>query len=208
MCNEHRRQVALGLIPEDWGEVRIPLRFPEGLPNLAPLDSIRITDPTAIIRAHREEQGAAELVQRRWSWPGPHGKPVFNYRSEGRAFGNAATAGRCLIVADGFYEYTAPEGAPKARRKDRWLFTAADGAGIGEHWFGIAGLWRTTPDVGEACTMLTCAPGPDIAPYHDRQVLVLRREDWAAWIDGSAPAHEVLKPSPAGTFEVRQANLT
>src|SRR5262245_60367928 len=73
MCNEHRRLVALGRIPEDWSQTRIPLLFPEGLPNLAPLDSIRITDPTVIIRASRERPGAAELVQRRWSWPAPNG---------------------------------------------------------------------------------------------------------------------------------------
>jgi putative SOS response-associated peptidase YedK len=114
-------------------QLRIPLRFPEGAPNLAALESIRITDPTAIVRARG---GGFELVQRRWSWPGPTGRPVFNYRSEGREFDNKALGGRCLIVAHGFYEFTAPEarGAPKTR----WLFTTA-----GEDFFGIAGLWRT-----------------------------------------------------------------
>ena len=58
MCNEHRRLVALGRIPEDWSQTRIPLLFPEGLPNLATLDSIRITDPTVIIRASRSVAGA------------------------------------------------------------------------------------------------------------------------------------------------------
>ncbi len=197
MCNEHRRAVALGEIADDFAQLRIPLRFPEGAPNLQALDSIRITDPTAIIRASGEEAGAAELVQRRWSWPGPHGKPVFNYRSEGREF----TSGRCLIVAEGFYEYTAPpEGAPKRTKKDRWLFTTRS-----ERWFCIAGMWRADPKVGEACTMLTGAPGPDIAPYHDRQVIVLRRADWARWLDAAVPARELLRPSPAGTFDVRAA---
>jgi putative SOS response-associated peptidase YedK len=190
MCNEHRRLVALGQIPEDWSHTRIPLVFPEGLPNLAPLDSIRITDPTAIIRMDGEGANA-ELVVRRWSWPGPGGKPVFNYRSEGREF----PSGRCLIVADGFYEYTAPN-EPGRKRKDRWLFTMA-----GEPWFGIAGLWRSS-DVGEACTMLTTEPGPDVAPYHNRQIVVLGRDQWADWLDPGVPAARLLKPSPAGTFEV------
>lgn len=200
MCNEHRRAVALGEIADDFAQLRIPLRFPEGRPNLAALDSIRITDPTAIIRAATGEPGAAELVQRRWSWPGPGGKPVFNFRSEGREFGS----GRCLIVADGFYEYTSAEpaeAAPKKRaKKDRWLFTMR-----GENWFGIAGLWRATKDVGEACTMLTSEPGPDVAPYHDRQVVVLSRADWARWLDPAVPARDMLSPSPAGTFDVRLA---
>ena len=173
-CARAEPRVALGQIREDWSQTRIPLRFPEGLPNLAPLDSIRITDSNAIIRAvvDAEDPGAplvAELVVRRWSWPGPGGKPVYNFRSEGREF----TRGRCLIVADGFYEFTAPAD-PKQKRKDKWLFTKA-----GEDWFCIAGLWRAGPAFGEAYTMLTCAPGLDVAPYHSRQVAVLDRADWA-----------------------------
>ncbi|HEV2815832.1 MAG TPA: SOS response-associated peptidase [Allosphingosinicella sp.] len=195
MCNEHRRTVELGRISDAFAQLRIPLHFPEGAPNLAPLDSIRITDPTAIVRARGD---GFELVQRRWSWPGPGGKPVFNYRGEGREFGNTATSGRCLIVADGFYEYTAPEDGGK--RKARWLFTRP-----GEDFFGIAGLWRTDRQVGEACTMLTVAPGPDVAPYHSRQVALIDPADWRRWLDASAPAGALLRPSPAGTLEVARA---
>jgi putative SOS response-associated peptidase YedK len=195
MCNEHRRTVELGRISDAFAQLRIPLRFPEGAPNLAALESVRITDPSAIVRARGEE---FELVQRRWSWPGPTGKPVFNYRGEGREFGNGPSGGRCLIVADGFYEYTAP--AEGTRRKTRWLFTKR-----GEDFFCIAGIWRTDVKAGEACTMLTVEPGPDVAPYHGRQIVVLERSDWGRWLDGSAPAGALLRPSPAGTFEVRAA---
>ena len=201
MCNEHRRNITLGQIRENWGETRIPLLFPEGLPNLAALPSIRITDPNAIIRASATEPGSAELVVRRWSWPGPTGKPVYNYRSEGREF----PRGRCLIAADGFYEFTAPpppaDGAPKAKRKDKWLFTKAD-----EDWFCIAGLWRADPQVGEAFTMLTVEPGPDVAPYHSRQIVVIERRDWARWLDPNVPARDLLKPSPADSFVIAPAS--
>jgi putative SOS response-associated peptidase YedK len=192
MCNEQRRRIALGQVREDWGQTRIPLHFPEALPNLAPLDSIRITDPNAIIRARAGDPAAAELVVRRWSWPGPNGKPVYNYRSDGRDL----RQGRCLIVADGFYEFTAPAD-PKAKRKDKWLFTRAD-----EEWFCIAGLWRSTSEVGEAYTMLTCPPGPDVAPYHGRQVVLVERRDWGRWLDPSVPASEIARPLPAGTLRV------
>jgi putative SOS response-associated peptidase YedK len=195
MCNEVRRAIALGQIHEEFDQLRIPLRFPEGLPNLAPLDSIRITDRNAIVRNGAD---GAELVMRRWSWPGPNRKPVYNYRSEGRAFGNSETGGRCLVIADGFYEFTAPAD-PKQKRKHKWLFTKR-----GEPFFCIAGLWRDTPDVGQAFTLLTTEPGPDVAPYHARQIAVLAREDWANWLDPAVPAQEVPKPLPAGTFEVEQ----
>ncbi len=194
MCNEQRRRVALGQVREDWSQTRIPLRFPEGLPNLAPLDSIRITDANAIIRAAAGEPGAAELVVRRWSWPGAGGKPVYNYRADGREF----SRGRCLIVADGFYEFTAPAD-PARKRKDKWLFTLA-----GADWFCIAGLWRADPQVGEAYTMLTCPPGPDVAPYHGRQVVVLGPADWGRWLDPAVPAAELTRPLPAGSLTVEQ----
>ena len=76
MCNEAARRIALGMLRNDWSETGIPLRFPEDLPNMAPLDSFKITDRTVIIRAAGEAEGEAELVTRRWSWPGTHGKPV------------------------------------------------------------------------------------------------------------------------------------
>ena len=195
MCNEIRRNIALGNIRDDFSQIRIPLRFPEGLPNLAPLDSVRITDPSPIVRLGDE---GAELVVRRWSWPGPNKKPVYNFRSEGREFGNSASGGRCLIVADGFYEFTA-NSDPKIKRKHKWLFTKKD-----EPWFCIAGIWRTSPEVGEAFTMLTTEPCADVAPYHSRQIAVLSRADWAAWLDPAIPAGDVLKPLPAGSLAVEQ----
>ena len=208
MCNEIRRRIALGRIREEWSRTRIPLRFPEGLPNLAPLDSVRITDPSPIVRAAAPSSsppglpgGAgggpleAELVVRRWSWPGPTGKPVYNYRSEGRDF----LRGRCLIIADGFYEFTAAAD-PRAKRKDKWLFASPD-----EDWFCIAGLWRADPQVGEAFTMLTAEPGPDVAPYHNRQIAVLGRDDWARWLDPGVSAAEILKPLPPGSLSVAPA---
>ena len=88
-----------------------------------------------------------------WAWKTPRGKPVFNFRSEGRRFGKSD---RCLIPADGFYEFTAPRDA-KQRLKDKHLFTLRD-----QPWFWIAGIVKHG-----AFTMLTVEPGPDIAPYHD-----------------------------------------
>ena len=210
LCNEVARRVALGLIREDFSQLKIVLRFSEGLPNLASTDSIRITDTTAIMRLAREGAGdgawdgagEADMVQRRWSWPGAGGKPVYNYRSDGRAFANSAKGGRCLIPVGGFYEFTDPEvvaGAPKARRKDKWVFTQPD-----VPYFCIAGFWRADPQVGEAFTMLTCEPGPDIAPYHQRQVVLMPRTRWADWIGGVVPAVELIAPTPAGTLAVER----
>lgn len=229
MCNEAARRVALGLLRQDFNQLRIPLRFPDGLPNLEPTASVRITDKSPIVRLAASDPAApppepgttpGELVMRRWSWPLANGKPLYNFRSEGRRFGNTATGGRCLIPLDGFYEFSdpAPDPAapplPKARaRKDKWCFTltpAADPArpnpyASGTHedaFFCIAGLWRRDAAVGEAFTMLTCEPGPDVAPYHARQVVLLPAARWGDWIAGVVPAAELIAPVLAGVLRV------
>jgi putative SOS response-associated peptidase YedK len=172
-------------------ELQMPLRLPEGIPNLQPRE-IAITDPGPIVRSGPEND--FELVVRRWSWPGSSGKPVYNFRSEGREFGS----GRCLILADGFYEFTA-QTDPKVKRKHKWLFTMPS-----EPLFAVAGLWRTNPQVGEAFTMLTTEPGEDVRPYHSRQIAVLRPGDFARWLDPSVPARELLQPLPGGSLKVEQ----
>jgi len=191
MCNLYTQTKSVDEVARVFRDLQLPIGFPEGAPNLQSKD-IAITDPGPIVRATPD--GGFELVVRRWSWPGPSGKPVYNFRSEGREF----SSGRCLIVADGFYEFTTPTD-PRQKRKDRWLFTS-----VAEPLIGIAGLVRDAPGIGEAFTMLTTEPGPDVAPYHGRQIAVLPMADWRAWLDYSQPANALLRPLPAGSLEVSQ----
>jgi len=192
MCNLYTQSKSVDELVRLFCEIDLPLSFPEGVPNLQPKD-ICITDPGPIVRA--APSGDLELVVRRWSWPAPGGKPVYNFRSEGREF----PSGRCLIIADGFYEFTAPSD-PKQKRKDRWLFASRS-----EPMLGIAGLVREEPAIGEAFTMLTTEPGADIAPFHNRQVAVLPTAAWRSWLDYSTSARDLLGPAPAGSLEVRSA---
>jgi putative SOS response-associated peptidase YedK len=194
MCNDYRLLTDAAAIFADFSELKIKIRFSEGKPNLEAREDIKITDAAPIVRTIEGEPQAGDLVQRRWSWRGQNGKPVYNFRSEGREF----TSGRCLIPTDGFYEFTEPTDKKK-RRKDKWLFTKR-----GEPFFCVAGIWRSDKDVGEAFTMLTMPPGPDSAPYHDRQIALLDRADWAAWLDPSISSQAILKPLPAGSLAVEQ----
>jgi len=195
MCNLYRMEKAPDAIVGLARELGVGLAFPEGVPNFEPRD-VRITERAPILRASAAGPVAFELVERRWSWPAPTGKPVFNFRGEGRRFGQAE---RCVVLTDGFYEFTTPAD-PKAKRKDRWLF-----AWPGHDWFGIAGIWRNDPKVGEAFTLLTCPPGPDIAPYHDRQVVLLSPEDCFGWLDAGEAAERFVRPPAAGTLAVSAA---
>jgi len=195
MCNDYRLETDATALFEEFSDLQIEIRFPEGKPNLQPRADIRITDTAPIVRGVADARGVGELVQRRWSWPGANGRPVYNFRSDGRRLG----AGRCLVPADGFYEFTDPA-EPGKKRKDKWLFTRA-----GAPWFCIAGLWRATPEVGEAFSLLTMPPGPDVAPYHDRQIVILERAAWADWLDASVPAQSLIRPLPAGALRVTRA---
>lgn len=194
MCNDYRLQTELVGVEKALEIAGLTVGWPEGRPNLEPRADIRITDRAPIVRI-----GASgpELVQRRWSWPGPGGKPVYNFRSDGREF----ATGRCLILADGFYEFTAASD-PKSKRKQKWLFTLN-----GSPVFAIAGLWRADAAVGEAFTMLTCPPGEDIAPYHSRQVILLAPANWPRWLNPAVPAADLLQPLPPSSLTVERADM-
>jgi len=191
VCNLYTLEKNPDAVRRLFADLQIPLEFPEGIPNCQPRD-VRITEQAPIVKFDRD-RNVAQLVERRWSWPGPTGKPVFNMRSDGRAF----STGRCLVLADAFYEFTAPAD-PKQKRKDCWRFTPP-----GE--FAIAGLVRSDPQVGEAFTLLTVPPGPDIAPYHDRQVALLEPPHWRTWLDGSVRSPDLLQPGAAGALLVGAA---
>lgn len=101
MCNDYRLEVDIASIAEDFEDLEINIDMPEGVPNVEAREDIKITDTAPIVRSS-EGAKLGELVNRRWSWPGPSGKPVYNYRSEKREFASH----RCLILCDGFYEFT------------------------------------------------------------------------------------------------------
>lgn len=83
--------------------------------------------------------------------------------------------------------------APKVKLKDRHLFSRPD-----DPWFWIAGIVKD-----DCFSMLTAAPGPDVAPFHDRQIVTLPPDAGLDWLTLSRPQAELLSTQPAGTFEVK-----
>ena len=188
MCNEFQRNKQLQDAIEAFDRRGLArFRWRQGLAsNLGPQPSIRIRDSAFVVRL---ADGMLEGAVLTWAWPGPRGAPVFNFRSEGRDF---LRSDRVLVLADGFFEYTAPRAAG-VKLKDRHLFTRA-----GEDWFWIAGLVR------DGCfSLLTTAPGPDIAPYHDRQIVTFAPQAGMDWLTLSRPQRELLAPTPAGGLVAR-----
>jgi putative SOS response-associated peptidase YedK len=192
MCNDFGHRVPLSEMQQAFSDIGLPLVFPAGAPNLEPREDIWPTETAAVMR--RSGEGGAELVQLRWGFdPGrPKAAPVINFRSEGRRF---AESRRCLVPASHFFEFTGAR-SPKSK----WRFTKE-----GEPWFCFAGLWRPASHAApESFTILTTEPGPDVAPIHNRQVVVLGREDWIAWLDLTRPEAELLRPLPQGALTVEQ----
>jgi putative SOS response-associated peptidase YedK len=190
VCNDYGNRIPYRAYVEAFSQIRIPLKFPTAAPNLEPRDDIWPTDQAPVIRCRED---GAELVQLRWGFSPdrPKAPPVINFRSEGRHFPN----GRCLVPASHFFEFTG-----KKSPKTKWKFTKA-----GEEWFCFAGLWRpASAETPEAFTLLTTAPGPDVAPIHDLQMVILERPDWAAWLNLTRPEAELLRPLPAGSLQVEQ----
>lgn len=194
MCNLFENTVSFADLVRAFNTVERPVLKPEpaAAPNWPLFEAVRPTDSAPVVRPLAE---GCEVLQLRWGLvpERPKAPPVINFRSEGRRFANAEDRGRCLVPATAFYEFTG-----NATPKTRWRFTEA-----GQPWFCLAGLWRRHGDGAERFTLLTVDPGPDMAPYHNRQVVVVPREAWAGWLAG-APEAEILKPAPAGTLKVVQ----
>jgi putative SOS response-associated peptidase YedK len=189
MCNDYGNHIPYSAYLAAFSETRIPVRFPRAAPNLEPREDIWPTDTAPVIR---QADDGAEFAQLRWGFPPtrPKGAPIINFRSEARRF----PKGRCLVPASHFFEFTGSK-SPKSK----WKFTT-----VGEDWFCFAGLWRPMPDGGEAFTLLTTEPGPDVAPIHNRQVVVLPRDEWRAWLFLERPEAELLRPLPSGRLIVEQ----
>lgn len=199
MCNFYRRIAGYYSYLEDFSHLKIPLRFPEAAPNLEPQEDIRPTNTAPIIRALEPTDPAAgvglypmrwDLVP--WFWKKTIKEKKFlatNARCETVAttasFREAFKRRRCLVPADGFYEWTGEKGA-----KTKWMFTRA-----GEPWFCFAGLWdhaETADGPVDSFTIITTAAGPFAREYHDRQPLILDRDQWARWLDMSQDASDLL----------------
>jgi len=211
MCNRYRRVAGFYAYDEDWSAIKIPLRFPEAAPNLEPREDIRPTNTAPIFRPidPADPRAGVGLYQARWDlvpffWKKPlKGKFLAtNARSETvattAAFREPFKRRRCLVPFDSFYEWTGEKGA-----KTKWMFTPADG-----RWGCMAGLWDRATVEGEAIdsfTMLTRAAGPDMAPYHDRQVVIVPREHWGDWLDLERAIDDLIAEPPAGLLKVELA---
>jgi putative SOS response-associated peptidase YedK len=190
MCNDYGNRIPYSRYVETFSQLKLPVRFDPPRPNLEPRDEIWPTETAPVVRM---TDSGPEFVQLRWGLAAkPSAKPVINMRSEGKRFDK----GRCLVPASHYFEFTGSK-SPKTR----WKFTRA-----GEDWFcfaGITGNAATKTGEMKAFSLLTIAPGPDTAPYHDREPVILDRTNWRSWLLGGDVSQ--LHRSKPGTLIVEEA---
>ena len=111
------------------------------------------------------------------------------------SFRNAMRRRRCLLPADGSYEWTRPK---RARRP--FLLRPRQGG-----LFAFAGIWEGWRGETDTVAILTCPANGLVETLHDRMPVVLPEEHFAAWLDveGTSPedAAALLRPAPDDLFE-------
>jgi putative SOS response-associated peptidase YedK len=172
------------------------------VPDLPPRYNIAPSQPVACVRGGR----GWSLDMLRWglvpSWAKDPkiGHSLINARAETitekPAFRSAFRQRRCLIPADGFYEWVRSGGTARAYHVRLTDFAA----------FALAGLWETWIDPSgsavETCCIITTTANDVVAPMTDRMPVVIDPGDFGRWLDPACPSATdllpLLRPYPAG----------
>ena len=188
MCGRFTLRAPASIVAAEFGLFEMPAFTP--CFNIAP------TQPVAVVRYGPERsESERELVWLHWglipSWAKDRsiGNRMINARSETVAEKPAYRAAfrrrRCLVAADGFYEWQRT-----GRAKQPWFIRLRDDrpfafAGLWEHWEGADHSYV------ESCTLVTTEPNSLMRPIHDRMPVILASEAYDRWLDP-----EVQKPEP------------
>lgn len=157
--------------------------------------------PTQAVPVVTSGSGLRHLAPMRWglvpSWykTPTDGPLILNARSdtvaEKPAFREAIRQRRCLVLASGFYEWSAgPNGA-----RLPWYITRADGTPM-----ALGGLWQAWGDM-ITCAVVTLQAGPNLEPIHDREPLILSPDQWPLWLgEAGHGAARLMQPTPLGAL--------
>ncbi len=174
------------------------------LPPIRPRYNVAPTQQ--VLAVVQEESGKVRAAELRWglipSWATDKklSAGLINARADSvaskPAFRTAFKRRRCLVLADGFYEW---QKGDKKGPKQAFHIRMGDGRP-----FAFAGLWEQwcgeTPAL-ESCTIITTEANEVLRPFHDRMPVILSPRDYAFWLDPMSsdpgPLQEMLRPFPA-----------
>lgn len=155
--------------------------------------------PTQDIAVVTSGDGARRLRAMRWGFlPAWYKSPtdgplLINARAETvaekPAFRSAVRERRCLIAADGFYEWTQGDNDQRLP----WYITRADGGVM-----ALAGVWQLWERGGQrltSCAIVSTAAGPQMASLHHREPVIVEPADWPLWLGESGKGAALLMKS-------------
>jgi len=134
-----------------------------------------------------------------WARDASAGVRMINARSETAAtktsFRDSFRQRRCLVPAEGFYEWSGPKG-----RRQAWLIRRGEAMTFGGLWE----TWRAEEGFIESFTILTTAANDALKAIHDRMPVIIDRQYWEAWLDPSRSEveDEWLDPADSAGFEL------
>jgi putative SOS response-associated peptidase YedK len=170
--------------------------FPDDADDLPPRYNVAPSQPVLAVRAG--PQGGTELVSLRWglvpSWS-KDSRGFINARAETApqkpAFRTPFRQRRCLVLADGFYEWVRKDQGGK----QPFYFHLQGGRP-----FAFAGLWDRWGDL-ESCALLTTTANELVRPVHERMPVILAPGDGERWLDPRQVPGELLRPFPASEMD-------
>ena len=175
---------------------------------LAPRWNVAPTDPVYAV-VHRERRELRVLrwgLVPSWSKDAKGAARMINARVESvetkPAFRAAYQRRRCLLPADGYYEWQAD-----GTRKQPWFLSARDGsplamAGLYEVWTPPGADRETSPRLW-TCTVITTSAADEHGEIHDRTPLLVLPQNWSRWLDPAVedPGADLLVPGTSGVLD-------
>ncbi len=196
MCNDYQQHVTRQLLIDATDKLDLDLAETSKLVPWQQADDIRVGHLGPVLRPAGNGTQLASMV---FGFPHPSGgRPIINITSDyvkgiERKIRDYSHSDRCVIIASAFYEF---KGTRYPKAKYRFSLN-------GSPFMGIAGIWRAGLNgKDDAFAMLTTIPGADIEPIHDRQIVILRPEQFGAWLSFDHDAANLLQPLPAGSLSV------
>ena len=200
MCGRFTLRAPASVVAEQFALFEVP--------PFAPRFNIAPSQPVPVVRLGKGDSplsprgtvpfSGRELVWLRWglipSWAKDPaiGNRLINARAETvaekPAFRAALRRRRCLVAADGFYEWQWT-----GKRKQPYFIRLRD-----DRPFAFAGLWESWEGLDcsqiESCTLLTTEPNELMRPIHDRMPVILPTDGYQAWLDPAVERPEQLAP--------------
>ncbi|GAB5403804.1 MAG: SOS response-associated peptidase [Aureliella sp.] len=200
--------------PDCWAQLLLPLKLPTASPALTDWQPRYNIAPTQSVLALTSGDEGTALESLRWGllpfWAKDLsiGNRMINARSETlsekRSFAKPFESQRCLILADGYYEW---QKLADGTKRPIWISPAEGGLML------MAGLWesnsRATDSLVRSCTVITTAANSGLNEIHDRMPVVVQPEEAELWLNpnrDSNAVHELLGAAEPDYFRFHEVS--